>query len=226
MLKKWLNISWVQEMVAGLIVAYIRFCYATTRFSFEGLEEARLVWAKKGPAVMVFWHESLMYGHKAWPKGQAPDLCVLASSSREGRVSALINQGFGHVNIFGSKAKKSDLAKDKGGASAFRGLLRWLKAGNGVAMTPDGPRGPRRVMSEGTLKLALMANAPIILVAGASKGCKRLKSWDRMLVPVPFTTGFIHYQVIAPDDARFSDAAAIKSCLDELTDKAQSLCDA
>ena len=82
------------------------------------------------------------------------------------------------------------------------------------------------MMSEGTLKLAKLGGAPLVLVAGASKGFVRLKSWDKMLVPLPFSTGLIIYRVIRPDDALFQDANGVKSLLDEMTNDVQKRCGA
>jgi hypothetical protein len=65
-------------------------------------------------------------------------------------------------------------------------MVKWVKGGGGVAMTPDGPKGPARVMGEGAPTLARMTGAPVLLVGLSSKPCSRAPSWDRTIMPYPF----------------------------------------
>lgn len=223
MLKDLLKATWAQSLIAFVVVSYLRFCYATTRWDYLGRDAAQEVWASKSGVLMVFWHERLHLGHHAWPHGVGQPLCVLASGSKAGDVSVKINAHFGHASARGSSTKKSDPTKQKGGAAAFRELLRWLKSGGGVAMTPDGPRGPRRAMSEGTIKLSIMSGAPLVLVGAATQKFIELRSWDRMRIPVPFTRGCVAYEVIPAIKKEADEQDAIdmvKRQLDTLTDKA------
>lgn len=221
--------EWIQDLIAVLVFAYLKLCYATTRWDYLGREAADAVWKSSHGAVMVFWHERLHLGHHAWPNGVGQPLCVLASGSKAGDVSVKINQRFGHVSVRGSSAKKSDPSKNKGGANAFRELLRWLKDHKGVAMTPDGPRGPRRSMSEGTLRLTQLTGAPMVLVGAATSRFIEAKSWDRMRIPLPFSKGVVIYEVIpaVPRDLDEAEMQAamdyVKTRLDFLTDQADQV---
>jgi lysophospholipid acyltransferase (LPLAT)-like uncharacterized protein len=199
MIKNALNHAFFQWLLATLIVAYLKFCFATMRITHCGREHAEKIWKKGGPVVYVFWHERLHLGHKAWPRGMAQDLCVMASGSKAGNVSVLINKAFGHVSARGSTAKSSDPQKSKGGTKAFREALKWLQSGKGVAMTPDGPRGPRRSLSPGTVKLSLLTKAPIVVVGASCRPHLRLNSWDRMMIPLPFAKVHFAYDVIDND---------------------------
>ena len=197
-MKKLLESEFMQMLIAAVIVSYLRFCYATTHWHIEGQEAIEAVWAAKGPVVWMFWHERLHMAHVAWPQDRAQPLAVLASLSKSGEVSVKINSRFGHHSIRGSSAKKSDPAKQKGGAAAFRDLLRWMRKGGCAVMTPDGPRGPARIMTEGTLKLSQMSAAPIVILGQATRSFMRFKTWDGMRVPLPFTTGAMVWQVLSP----------------------------
>ena len=82
-------------------------------------------------------------------------------------------------------------SSSKGGAGALRAMLKALKAGDCVGITPDGPRGPRMRASDGIVNVARMSGAPILPATfGVSRG-RVLGSWDRFLVAWPFGRGVI-----------------------------------
>lgn len=205
-----------QDLMAWLIVAYLRFCFATTRWQRVNQEPVEALWDAKDrtPIVLLFWHQRLHMTHVAWPKARAHPMAVLSSLSKSGEVSFKANTRFGHHVIRGSSAKKTDPAKDKRGSQAFRELLRWLRAGNAVAMTPDGPRGPAQVMTEGSLKLAQLSGANIVILAQSTSRFITLKSWDAMRIPLPFSKGVIVWEVLPPPAP--ADEAEMQILMDEV----------
>jgi lysophospholipid acyltransferase (LPLAT)-like uncharacterized protein len=228
-MKSLMNSPFVQNLIAAIVVGYLKFVYATTRWQTEGQGPVEALWDAKGPVVLMFWHERLHLGHACWPQGRGQPVCVLASMSKSGEVSMKINTRFGYHSIRGSSAKKSDPAKQKGGAQAFRELLRWLRQGGCVTMTPDGPRGPRREMTEGTLRLSQMTGAPMILVGESTSRFIQLKTWDRMRIPLPFGRGTIVWQVLPRVPADIDEAGMEVLCeqtgkaLSDVTDRADAL---
>ncbi|ESQ77985.1 lysophospholipid acyltransferase family protein [Asticcacaulis sp. YBE204] len=230
-MKAALNTPFVQNLMAAIVVAYLRFCYATTRWTQINREPVEALWDAhpQRPIVWMFWHQRLHLGHAAWPKGRAQALAVLASLSKSGAVSVRINTRFGHTSIRGSSAKKSDPNKDKRGTQAFRELLRWLRDGNAVAMTPDGPRGPAQVMTEGSLKLSQMTDAPMVLLGQSTRRFVTLNSWDHMRIPLPFTRGVMVWEVLppVPRDADEDRLTVIRleaeATLTALTDRADAI---
>jgi lysophospholipid acyltransferase (LPLAT)-like uncharacterized protein len=75
----------------------------------------------------------------------------------------------------------------RGGAAGLRGLLRALQAGQDVILTPDGPRGPRRVAAPGVAQLAAMSGVRVVPCAALTRHAITLgKSWDEMRIPLPF----------------------------------------
>ena len=106
--------------------------------------------------------------------------------------------------------------KAKGGASAFRETLRWLGKGGGIAITPDGPRGPAEQMGDGPKTLARLSGAPVLLVGMAASPAIRLSSWDATLIPLPFGRGALVWRRVALDE----DWSA---GLSELTRRAEAL---
>jgi hypothetical protein len=186
----------MQNFLGSLISAYLKFCYATTRWQSEGRAEVEAVWASDTPVVLMFWHERLHFGHSSWPLENAQPIAVLSSTSKFGDVITKVTDDFGRYTIRGSSAKKSNPGKDKRGAQAFRDMLRWLRDGKGVATTPDGPRGPARTMTEGSLKLSQMSGAVLVCLGQSAKHYVEFNTWDRMRLPLPFNRGAMVWRVL------------------------------
>lgn len=180
----------VQGALAFVFAGWLRLCYATLRWTREGQERAQGVWAGGGGAILCFWHARIPLGPQSWPQGpDKQDMRALISRSADGEFIALTVQQIGFPAIRGSSKKGSDPGKNKHGEQAFRDMIKWVKAGNGIAITPDGPRGPAEVMQPGTPTLARVTGAPVLLVGLASTPCIRIGSWDRTLIPLPFSRG-------------------------------------
>ncbi len=195
-MKNALDAGWVQWVIGALISSYLKFCYATTRWTSEGREDVEKVWAGNGPVVLMFWHERLHFGHASWPLENAQPVAVLSSTSKFGDVISHVTDAFGRHSIRGSSAKKTNLAKDKRGAPAFRDMLRWLRDNKGVATTPDGPRGPARHMTEGSLRLSQMSGATLVCLGQSTRRYVQFDTWDHMRLPLPFTRGAMVWRVL------------------------------
>src|SRR5690606_15378423 len=114
--------------------------------------EARYI-RRFAPAVYVLWHGRLLscaYYYRKWRLG------TLITRNRDGDYIAGMIARWGYTVLRGSSSR--------GGTTALRSIVRMLKAGQGVAVTPDGPRGPRQRMKLGPLQAAQMARVPIIPV--------------------------------------------------------------
>jgi lysophospholipid acyltransferase (LPLAT)-like uncharacterized protein len=72
-------------------------------------------------------------------------------------------------------------------------MLKLLRQNVSVALTPDGPRGPRMRLARGAVELARMSGAPVVPVSYATRRRRLLRSWDRFHLPLPFTSGVIVY---------------------------------
>jgi lysophospholipid acyltransferase (LPLAT)-like uncharacterized protein len=190
-MKKLFRAGWVQTSLAVILAAYLRAALATIRWRHVGRERAEAIWNAKGPVLVCFWHSRIPISPACWPLGWAQEPRAVISLSPDGEFIAKAMERIGFPAIRGSSRKDSDPRKEKRGSGAFRDILRWLKDGGGVAITPDGPRGPAEVMKDGPPLLARMSKAPVLLVGMASKPCIRLKSWDQAVVPLPFSRGVI-----------------------------------
>ena len=199
----------VQRVLASLFAAYLKLALRTIRWRIEGLPIAEGVWDGGEGVVVCFWHGKIGLSPACWPIGRAQEPRAMISLSADGEFIAIAMEKLGFPAIRGSAAKSASAAKAKGGAQAFRDTLKWIKAGNGIAITPDGPRGPERTFTQGPATLAGMSAAPVLLVGMAASPAFRLKSWDRSMIPLPFGRGAIVWKgpLRAP---RTSDSAELE----------------
>src|SRR6185437_6654981 len=103
----------------------------------------------------------------------------LISASRDGDLIADLTQRFGFEVVRGSSSRL--------GASALRELENVLASGRDVLITPDGPRGPAYELGPGIVFLAQKTGAPVVPVNMEYSSCWRVKSWDRFIIPKPFS---------------------------------------
>ncbi len=131
-----------------------------------------------GPTIFSFWHESLLacaYRFRGLGIG------ILSSRSFDGELMARTVGLLGFVVIRGSSSR--------GGALGLRGMAEAYRAGHICAFTPDGPKGPRRVAKAGAVQLAQLTGAGWVGCFHAEPlRAWRLRSWDRLAIPKPFTT--------------------------------------
>jgi lysophospholipid acyltransferase (LPLAT)-like uncharacterized protein len=134
------------------------------------------------PVVFTLWHGQmlpLLYRHR--DRG----VVVLISEHKDGEIIARIAERLGFGTMRGSTSR--------GAGRALVGLVRSLSEGRAVAVTPDGPRGPARSFAPGALVAAQRAGAPIVPLGVSASRAWRLRSWDRFLIPKPFSKVTISY---------------------------------
>jgi hypothetical protein len=191
----------LRRALCRLIAWYIRFVYATSRWTIEGAEIPARFHDRGEPFILAFWHGRLLMMPMAWRRGVP--IHMLISPHRDGRIIADAVGHFGIESIAGSTSR--------GGGAALRVMVKTLKSGRCVGITPDGPKGPAMIASLGTVAAARLAEAPIIPLSFATRRHRILPSWDRFRLALPFTTG-IHIwgePILLPADA---DAAQLEDC--------------
>ena len=149
-----------------------------------------------------------------------------ADTALAGEPVARAMRHLGVGTIRGSAGNKKKAKKDKGGARAVVEAVKLLKSGGAVCITPDGPRGPNEQVSLGAILIAQRSGAPILPYAVATKPAKRLDSWDRFIIPFPFTKGAIVFGELleTPRDAKPEDLRdALQQRLDAATRRADVL---
>lgn len=200
----------VQRATAWLLAGYLRFTLRSIRWRWLDRSVAETVWEHGGGVLVCFWHGRIALSPACWPLDRAQEPRALVSLSPDGEFIARAVETLGFPAIRGSSGKKSDPAKAKGGAGAFREVVRWLRSGGGVAVTPDGPRGPAEAMGEGAPMLARVSGAPTLLVGLACRPAIRLDSWDRAVLPLPFGRGAIAFDgPVAPPAGDLAEAGRV-----------------
>jgi lysophospholipid acyltransferase (LPLAT)-like uncharacterized protein len=180
--------QWLRDAGCWIIAQYIRLVWATGRWEVRNRAIPEAYWAKRQPFIMSFWHGRMLVLPALWPK--SAKIHMLISMHRDGELIANAIAQFGHGTVRGSAGKPGS-DKDKGGLPALRAMLKALKAGEYVGITPDGPRGPRMRASDGIVTVAKVSGVPIIPCAYGAKRRWVLGSWDRFIIPLPFTRGVI-----------------------------------
>lgn len=165
---------------------------ATVRFRVLSAEPHRAL-TQRGGVIYTLWHGRLLpltYFHRK------QDIATLISQSSDGEYIARVVERWGYTAMRGSSSR--------GGSGALREMVKAARAGRSMAITPDGPRGPRQKLKPGVLTLAQLTGQPMIpMSASASRAWWVDARWDRFLVPKPFSTVFVRYAdpVYVPRDA-------------------------
>lgn len=147
----------------------------SARFEAEGDENYRRFQRAGHAVIFVLWHGRLLplsFRHRR------QDLVTLVSRSADGEYIARIVEQWGYSTVRGSTST--------GGSAALRELVRHARAGRSLAITPDGPRGPRNRMKPGALLVAQLTGAAVVPVSAGTDRAWWFERWDRFLVPKPF----------------------------------------
>jgi lysophospholipid acyltransferase (LPLAT)-like uncharacterized protein len=172
-------------VTAGTVV--IRSLAATWRFRQLNYEPVGAFRAQRRAAIYAFWHAQMLPFLALHRNANA---AVLVSVHRDGERIVHAAARFGFRAIRGSTSR--------GAAGALRGLVRALQDGLEVVVTPDGPRGPAEQFAAGTLIAAQQTGVPVVLMAAAAHRAWRLGSWDRFIIPKPWTRITVAYSEPLP----------------------------
>ena len=212
----------VQGLLARLVALYLRFVWATTRWTLVGEEHAQSLADR--PMILAFWHERLPLAALGWrllarrvPQAGGRRAKVLISRHRDGRLIAAAVRPFGIDVVHASSSK--------GGAAGLRGLARILAQGGVAVITPDGPRGPARVAAPGVVQLAALTGVPVLPCAVASSRMRLARSWDRMRFPLPFARGVavMGAPVAVPRDGAQAALPEVAAALTAACERADAL---
>jgi lysophospholipid acyltransferase (LPLAT)-like uncharacterized protein len=205
-------------LLGFLIWGWMALVARTMRWTVEGNAQAEAAWKASPGIVVAAWHSCILLLPSAWVRfvrkwpERPAEVAMLISMSDDGEAVAQAIGYLGLTAIRGSAGNKKKAKKDKGGVRAIAEAVKRLRAGGVVCVTPDGPRGPRREASLGAVLIAQRAGAPILPYALASRPAKHLNTWDRFIIPFPFTKGAI----VFGDLLETSRSASPESIRDEL----------
>jgi hypothetical protein len=226
MLKRLLRHPRVLGPLAVLLGRYLEFALRTTRWTLDGAEHVAPHLAGR-PVIAAFWHERLPLMPALWRRaqlqGSTARMRVLVSRHSDGRFIGLVIARFGLGLVHGSTGRNG---QDRGGAAGMRQMLEHLANGDQVAITPDGPRGPRRAAAPGVAQLAALSGVAVLPCSAQTSRRQVLGTWDRMVVPLPFGRGVLVClpPIVVDRDAAEVALPKIAGALTEAAERADVLC--
>lgn len=189
---------WIIPPVGALL---IRFIYLTSRKRFHLPQTV-----PSEPVIFAFWHgDLLLQPYLYYQFRKVPKANVLISDHFDGQIIARIMRYFKLGTIHGSTTR--------GGAKVLIQGLKSLSEGYDIGITPDGPKGPRHVMSDGAIVMAQKRNAKVIVFQCIPSSYWQLSSWDRFTIPKPF--GTLDFYASEPLDLEGLDMEAAKALVRE-----------
>jgi lysophospholipid acyltransferase (LPLAT)-like uncharacterized protein len=192
-----------KAIVLGTLAGWLmKLCAMTLRFRIEDRCGISVPGTHPSPVIYALWHNRFFTVPSAWRKicGNSRKSVVLTSASLDGAVVARAMAVFGLGSVRGSSSRRA--------VAALIGMKRAIQEGFDVCVTPDGPRGPRYVFHPGMVKIAEATHTPIIPIHVRFGSAWRMKTWDRFVIPKPFSRVHIifdHPLRVAPasDEAAF-----------------------
>jgi lysophospholipid acyltransferase (LPLAT)-like uncharacterized protein len=179
---------WVRAATARMIAAYIRLIHRSGRWELVCDPATAALVRERRPFIGAFWHGRMLLIEPAWRTlvrslrvTDPLHTHVISSAHGDGRLMARATARFGARTVFGETKR--------GATGLLRGARRVIEDGEIVAITPDGPRGPRMRAKSGAVRLAMATGVPIVPVTVAARRQRPLRSWDRFLLVPPFTRG-------------------------------------
>ena len=205
-----LTYTFKQRLALAVVppLAYMVICLLGVTLRFEDIAEPGAVPAYHTPPPLIYalWHRCLLAC--AW-RFRNGNLHILISRSFDGELIARTVERLGFVAIRGSSSRD--------GAVGLRNLQRAYLEKNYIAITADGPRGPAQIAKPGVTQLAQLVSAPVGAIYVHPERAWTLRSWDRFLIPKPFSRVTVGWSVPAP-----AEREAVQAALDRAVQIAES----
>ena len=199
--------KWSQSVTAWLLCLVERLVTLTLRCHWrDGSGLATM--PVQPPVIFCLWHNRLalsMLVHRRFRR----KLAALISASKDGALLACVLGKYSVQPVRGSTSRR--------GPQALLELAGWAQAGYDVAITPDGPRGPRYVVQKGVIALAQVTGRPIVAVTYNTRWKICAKSWDGFQIPLPFARCemVVKEPLRVPPDASESQREELRAVLEQ-----------
>ncbi len=183
-----------QIVVPPLVYLLMRIVWFTTSKKFHFLSSVG-----DEQHVCVCWHGELFMSPQAYRKiHKKHKASAIISSHFDGSLIAST------LNLFGIRSLRG--SSSKGAKQVLLQAFKSIKSGEEVLITPDGPRGPRHHMSDGAIGIALKSKLPVFVMNYKADNYWQLKSWDKFVIPKPFTKVDFYLQSISLDGMELNEA--------------------
>jgi lysophospholipid acyltransferase (LPLAT)-like uncharacterized protein len=172
-----------QQLLAAIAAGLARLIFCTIRLRVDD-RSGFLTHPPEGPRILVFWHNRIpaiaVAFLRHYPRHfSRKGVSVLTSPSKDGDILAGVMANLGMGSVRGSSSRR--------GSTAIRELAALLASGVDLAITPDGPRGPKYSLGPGAVFLAQKTGVPIMPLHARYHWAIRLKTWDNFAIPLPFS---------------------------------------
>jgi len=170
--------------IPPIIYIVMRLLWFTYRKKYHFIDE--LI---DGQCMAITWHGELLISPQVYRhlRKHQKTSAIIAQHHDGDLIAKVLN----FLNISGLRGSSR-----RGAKSVLINSIKALNEGDSIMITPDGPKGPRYSMSDGAVALALRAKLPLMVVNYKPKHYWQLNSWDKFLIPKPFTTLDIFHQVL------------------------------
>jgi hypothetical protein len=168
------------RVVPFLAAWLLRIWFATCRVSVQGADFRRMADEYNNAVIAAFWHYSLFY---VFYHLRTESAAVLVSASEDGDYIARLAENLNFTTVRGSRNRK--------GLRALKELIGCLKRGEHIGIVADGSQGPPLVVQSGAILMASRTGSPVLPLAWSASRYLTFKSWDRTVLPLPFS--HIHF---------------------------------
>ena len=178
-IKRFSKTSFGQKFIGFLFYLITKIIFLSIRWKFYNEDQKSNIFNVDNQYIFCCWHNRLFLGPHLLPRNRI--INALQSSHSDGMITSIAFKYLGMNVILGSSMK--------GGMQAFRKMVKCIQNGESIAITPDGPKGPKETVKVGIIKLAQITGAPIVPLVWTTKKFKLIDSWDHFVIPFPFSKG-------------------------------------
>ncbi len=183
MIKYFSSFRLIQTLISLIGSIYVLTVYKTSKVNLKNRKKIENLLERKESFIYSFWHDQLLMCPLTWQSNSS--IKVLISKHRDGDIIARLISNLGFEAIRGSTHKTNKI-KNKGGLLSARKMIKSLKNGISIGISPDGPKGPRHKVSEGILSISRLSKSVILPVGIGFKKKWVLNTWDKFIIPKPF----------------------------------------
>ena len=187
--------SGILARLAGIAIGALRGTLRVERLHFDRYLGLR---ARGVPILFSLWHGRMFLPIQVH---RHQGIVTMASQSKDGEIIALWLGRNGYRVVRGSTTR--------GGGEALRQMVRQVRSGIHAALTVDGPKGPPRVVQPGVVQLARLTGAWVLPITYSSARPRFFRSWDRYLLPRPFSRNVVAYGEPFPIPEEMGEDAAL-----------------
>lgn len=181
------KLKWFHVLAASIVYGLIEAIGFTLRMRWDKAAPPERI-SPQQRAIFCIWHNRLavsqiVYRDYICGNGRSPKLAAMVSASKDGGILARVLERFKVQPVRGSSSRR--------GQQALLELTGWGERGYDLAITPDGPRGPRYALQPGVISLGQLTGLPIVPISYHYNWKISLRSWDRFQIPIPFSSAVL-----------------------------------